>query len=63
MIQTEEAVRKRRALWDYIKKKDRGLYRRLRYTTLCGLTYLPGKMGRMLTLKGYEMAKKTYQFS
>lgn len=63
MIQTEEAVRKRRALWDYIKKKDRGLYRRLRYTTLSGLTYLPGKLGRMLTLKGYEMAKQTYQFS
>ena len=63
MIQTTEADRKRRALWEYIKKKDRSLYRRLRYTTLSGLTYLPGKWGRMLTLKGYEMAKKTYQFS
>ena len=63
MIQTAEADRKRRALWEYIKKKDRSLYRRLRYTTLSGLTYLPGRWGRMLTLKGYEMAKKTYQFS
>ncbi len=63
MIQTTEADRKRRALWEYIKKKDISLYRRLRYTTLSGLTYLPGKWGRMLTLKGYEMAKKTYQFS
>lgn len=63
MIQTAEADVKRRALWNYIKKKDTRLYRRLRYTTLSGLTYLPGRIGKMLTLKGYEMAKRTYQFS
>lgn len=63
MIQTAEAERKRRALWEHIKKRDMQLYRRLRYTTLSGLTCFPGRLGRILTLKGYEMAKKTYQFS
>lgn len=63
MIQTAEAERKRRALWEHIKKRDMQLYRRLRYTTLSGLTCFPGRLGRILTLKGYEMAQKTYQFS
>ena len=63
MIGTAEALRKRSALWEYVKKKDVLLYRRLRFTTLSGLTYLPGKLGRALLLKGYEAAKKTCQFS
>ncbi|MED9904101.1 MAG: glycosyltransferase family A protein [Lachnospiraceae bacterium] len=63
MIKTEEALQKRRVLWAYIKEKDRGLYRRLRYTSLGGLTFLPGKIGGWLTLKGYERAKRTYEFS
>lgn len=63
MINTEEAMRKRQDLWNEIRKKDKRLYRKLRYTTLSGLTYLPGKLGRVLTLAGYRMAKKTYEFS
>lgn len=63
MINTQEALEKRRQLWQDIKQRDRKLYRRLRFTTLSGLTYLPGSFGNFLTLKGYKMAKKTYQFS
>ncbi len=62
MINTNEALKKRRALWQYIKEKDKSLYRKMRYTTICGFTYLPGKTGRVLTLKGYKIAKKIYQF-
>ncbi|MGN1148072.1 MAG: glycosyltransferase family 2 protein [Lachnospiraceae bacterium] len=63
MIGTEEAMAKRRELWDYIRRKDVSLYRRLRWSSLSGLTYLPGKLGSALTLKGYKTAKKVYQFS
>lgn len=63
MIGTGEALRKRGALWEYVKKKNVSLYRQLRFTTLSGLAYLPGRLGRVLLLKGYEAAKKKWQFS
>lgn len=61
-IKSQEALEKRRDLWNYIREKDKGLYRRLRYKTISGFTYLPGSLGNLLVLKGYELAKRTYQF-
>lgn len=62
LIGTEEAYEKREKLWREIKKENKGMYYRLRYTTLSGLTYLPGKLGGKITLSGYQAAKKIYQF-
>lgn len=62
MIDSNEALFKRKALWEYIKEKDCRLYRRLRFTTLSGLTYLPGRLGRMLALNGYQSAKSICEF-
>lgn len=62
MIQTAEADQKRKSMWERIREYDRSLYRRLRYSTLSGLTYLPGKLGGKLTLGGYRFAKRIYQF-
>ncbi len=63
MIKSREAMQKRQELWNYIKERDGKLYKRLRFTMLSGFTYLPGKLGDILTIKGYNLAKKTYQFS
>ena len=57
-----EAYSKRRQLWKGIKEENSRLYFRLKYTTLSGLTYLPGKVGGMLTKSGYRAARKIYQF-
>lgn len=62
LINSQEAYGKRKRLWDYIKKENAGLYYRLKYTTLSGLTYLPGRLGGMLTRGGYRAARKLYQF-
>lgn len=62
LIQTEDAYRKRRQLWQEIKARDRKLYTKLKYGTLSGFTYLPGKVGGWATLSGYRMAKKVIQF-
>ena len=51
-----------RQLWKGIKEENSRLYFRLKYTTLSGLTYLPGKVGGMLTKSGYRAARKIYQF-
>ena len=62
LIRTAEAEEKRRAMWERIREYDNALYHRLRYSTLSGLTYLPGKLGGKLTLGGYRFARKIFQF-
>lgn len=62
LIRTAEAEQKRRDMWDSIKAYNTALYYRLRYSTLSGLTYLPGKLGGKLTEGGYRFARKIYQF-
>ena len=62
LINSPEAYDKRKLLWSGIKEENSRLYYRLKYTTLSGLTYLPGKVGGMLTKSGYRAARKIYQF-
>lgn len=62
LIRTAEAKQKRRDLWNSIRTYNTTLYYRLRYSTLSGLTYLPGKLGGKLTVGGYRFARKIYQF-
>lgn len=62
LINSQEAYGKRKQLWDHIKEENVRLYYRLKYTTLSGLTYLPGRLGGMLTKGGYRAARKIYQF-
>ncbi len=62
LIDSKESYRKRRMLWNNIKAENHYLYYRLRFTTLSGLTYLPGRLGGKITLSGYRAAKRIYQF-
>jgi len=62
LIGSPEALDKRAELWNYMKNNNSRLYRKLRYQTLSGLTYLPGKAGELLTITGYQAAKKIYKF-
>ena len=62
LIQTDEARSKRKEMWKNIRQHDKRLYYRLRYSTLSGLTYLPGRLGGRLTIGGDRFARKIYQF-
>lgn len=62
LIATDEARKKRKEMWETVRKYNWKLYCRLRYSTLSGLTYLPGKIGGRLTICGYRFARKLYQF-
>lgn len=62
LINSKEAYTKKRNLWSGIKSNDRRLYYRLKFGTISGLTDLPGKLGGKLTIGGYRLAKKVYQF-
>ena len=58
----EEAKIRYAMLWEEIKEQDPGLYWRLRFTKLCGLTNLPGKLGKRATIDGYRLARRIYKF-
>lgn len=46
-----------------MRRRGNGLYRKLRFGTVSGFTYLPGKAGTALTLAGYRLAKQCYHFN
>lgn len=58
----EEARDRHREIWEEMKKENPGLYYRLRYMKLSGLTNLPGKLGKKAAVDGYRIAKKIYKF-
>lgn len=58
----EEAKTRHREIWAEMKKENPGLYYRLRYTKLSGLTNLPGRLGKKAAVDGYRIAKKIYKF-
>lgn len=62
LIATPEAYRRRRELWEWVKRKNSRLYYRLKYRSLSGWTYLPGRWGGMLTVLGYRLANRVYRF-
>lgn len=63
LIGTPEALKKREMLWNYVKNHNPKLYQKLRRRTVSGFTYLPGRIGSVLTLAGYRAARRLYQFN
>ena len=53
---------RKRNVGGYPSIYNKRLYYRLRYSTLSGLTYLPGRLGGRLTIGGYRFARNIYQF-
>ena len=60
---TEENLQKKQELWEYLKKKDWVLYKRLRFGLLGQCMNLPGKGGRMISVEGYKICQKFYGFN
>ncbi len=53
---TEEALEKKKQLWNYLKEKDWWLHFRLKNGLLGRTVNLPGKGGRKLSVGGYKIA-------
>ena len=58
-----EHLKMKEELWDYIHKKNRGLYIRLRSGALGVSTNLPGRGGRLLTVSAYRIARHFFNFN
>ena len=60
---TEENLKKKEALWEYIRQTNPRLYRTLRHRLLGILVNLPGKAGRAVTVAGYKISQKIFGFN
>ena len=60
---TEENLEKKAQLWEYIRQKDLGLFMRLRYGVLGNSMNLPGKGGRKISVEGYRICRRFFQFN
>jgi len=60
---TEESLKKKDDLWQYLKDKDPERYRKMRHS-LFGVTMnLPGRGGRWIAKKGYHLANRIVGFN
>lgn len=60
---TVENLEKKKELWKYIKLKDRCLFHKLRYGLLGGSMNLPGKGGRKISIEGYKICRRLFNFN
>lgn len=58
-----ENMEKKAELWQYLKKKDRALYRKIRYGILGQSMNLPGKPGRKVSSLAYTIANRIFGFN
>lgn len=59
----EENLEKKKELWDYIKHKDGGVFRKLRYGILGSCMNLPGRGGRKISVEGYKLCRRIFKFN
>lgn len=60
---TKENLEKKKELWNYLKKKDWLLYKKLRYGFLGRCTNLPGRSGRKISVEGYKICRHFFNFN
>ncbi|MBD5522019.1 MAG: glycosyltransferase family 2 protein [Lachnospiraceae bacterium] len=60
---TDEALEKKKELWNYIKQKDILLYTRLRFGIMGNSMNLPGKGGRKISVESYKICRRFFKFN
>lgn len=60
---TEENLAKKAELWQYLKEKDRLLYRCLRHGIMGEAMNLPGRGGRKISVEGYKICQRIFKFN
>lgn len=59
----EENLKKKAEVWAYLKEKNPGAYKKIRFSFLGIALNLPGKIGRKIASVGYKIAQKIYGFN
>lgn len=63
LINTEDSAKKKKELWDYMKKSNPKMWRHLRYSAQGIALNLPGKFGTVVVCKGYSLMQRIFGFS
>jgi len=63
LSKSDENLKKKKELWQYMKEKDVQVYKKLRYGFFGIAMNLPGKVGRAFTTFGYRIAQKLFNFN
>lgn len=60
---TDENLKKKAELWQYIRQKDFSLYMHLRYGVLGNSMNLPGRSGRKISVESYKICRRFFKFN
>lgn len=60
---TEEALEKKKQLWQYLKESDSRLFLSIRYGLLGTQMNLPGRSGRKISVAEYKIAQRFFGFN
>lgn len=60
---TKENIAKKKELWQFVKDRDRKLYKMLRFSVLGHSVNLPGAVGRQISKTGYKVMNKLIGFN
>ena len=60
---TKENLKKKKELWKYIKKKDKALYRNIRYGLMGRIINIPGRIGRKISIGIYKISQSIVGFN
>lgn len=60
---TKENLQKKQELWQYLKEKDRKLFRWMRTGIMGSAMNLPGRGGRKISVEGYKICQKIFKFN
>lgn len=60
---SEESLRKREEIWDYLRNKNKGMYRMVNRTALSKPMQLRSRAGRKIVVWGYSLSRKIYGFN
>lgn len=61
--ESEEKLAVKKELWQYLKQKDKLLYLYLRNGIMGGAMNLPGKGGRKISVEGYRICQRIFNFN
>lgn len=60
---SEESLKKKIELWDYIKMKDQRLYKKIKSQVLGRSINLPGRLGTRVIEVGYHISRRIYGYN
>ena len=60
---TEEHLEMKKALWQYLKDKDKRLYFYMRHGIMGGAMNLPGRGGRRFSVDAYHVCQRIFKFN